>query len=59
MTYKVDILSVEKEFPMKDLKILIVDDDPVTLKLLEKKLKKADYEVETAKNGIKAVQLIF
>ena len=43
---------------MKDLKILIVDDDPVTLKLLEKKLKKADYEVETAKNGIEAVQLI-
>lgn len=43
---------------MQSLKILVVDDDPVTRKLLTKRLVKADYEVETAENGIEAVRMI-
>jgi len=43
---------------MQSLKILIVDDDPVTRSLLSKRLIKADYEVEAAENGIEAVRMI-
>lgn len=41
---------------MQSLKILVVDDDPVTRNLLMKRLTKADYEVETAENGAAAVR---
>jgi two-component system OmpR family response regulator len=43
---------------MQALKILIVDDDPVTRALLYKRLTKVEYEVETAENGIEAVRMI-
>ncbi|MEJ2154729.1 MAG: response regulator [Desulfobacteraceae bacterium] len=43
---------------MHSLKILVVDDDPVTRNLLMKRLVRADYEVETAENGIEAVRMI-
>lgn len=43
---------------MINLKILIAEDDPGTRTLLEKKLKNKRYEVETAKNGVEAVDLI-
>lgn len=43
---------------MKDLKILVVDDDPITLLLLEKRLKTEEYEIETARNGTEAFDLI-
>ena len=43
---------------MLSLKILIVDDDPVTRSLLSKRLAKADYEVESAENGVDAVHMI-
>lgn len=43
---------------MNNLRILIVEDDPVTRGFLEKKLKKAGYEIDTAENGVKAVDLI-
>lgn len=43
---------------MKNLKILVVDDDPVTLTLLEKRLKKETYEVETAVDGVSAIKKI-
>lgn len=43
---------------MNNLKILVVDDDTVTLSLLGKKLKKAEHEVETAGNGSEAVDLV-
>ncbi len=43
---------------MVALKILIVDDDPVTLSLLSKRLSKAEYEVETAENGVEAIRKI-
>lgn len=43
---------------MKNLKILVVDDDPVTLTLLEKRLKKEAYEVETAVDGVSANEKI-
>ena len=43
---------------MQTLKILVVDDDPVTLSLLYKRLVKEAYEVETADNGIGATQKI-
>lgn len=40
---------------MQQLKILVVDDDPVTRKLLVTKLSKNDYQVTTAENGVTAV----
>ena len=43
---------------MQALKILVVDDDPVTRNLLTKKLNKADYEVVAADDGVEAVRLI-
>jgi two-component system OmpR family response regulator len=43
---------------MKDLKILVVDDDPITLLLLEKRLKAEEYEIKTARNGTEAFDLI-
>ena len=43
---------------MQALKILIVDDDPVTRALLYKRLTKAEYEVEAADDGVEAVRLI-
>ena len=43
---------------MQNLKILVVDDDPVTLTLLQKRLKKEDYEVETAIDGVSAIELV-
>jgi len=43
---------------MQALKILIVDDDPVTRSLLSKRLVKADYEAESAENGVDAVRMI-
>ena len=43
---------------MEILKVLIVEDDPVTRKLLEKKLVNEGYEVEYANNGSKAIDLL-
>jgi len=43
---------------MNNFRILVVDDDPVTRLLLEKKLTKADYEVSTAESGTKAIDLL-
>lgn len=43
---------------MKQLSILVVDDDPVIRKLLGERLKKADYIVETAENGAVAKERI-
>ena len=45
---------------MQALKILIVDDDPVTRSLLLKRLAKDEheYEVETAEDGVAAVRMI-
>ncbi len=41
---------------MQTLRILVVDDDPVTRSLLSKRLAKADYEVTTAEDGVAAVK---
>lgn len=43
---------------MNTLKILAVDDDPATRELLRKRLSKAGYEIEIAKDGVEAVDLI-
>ncbi|MGD9211135.1 MAG: response regulator, partial [Desulfobacteraceae bacterium] len=43
---------------MQNLKILVVDDDPVTLTLLQKRLTKEAFEVETAVNGVSATDKI-
>lgn len=43
---------------MQALKILVVDDDPVTRSLLTKRLAKDDYHVETAASGVDAVRMI-
>lgn len=54
-----DTVYGQKESIMKNLSILVVDDDPVTLMLIEKKLKKQGYHtVMTAKNGKEALDLI-
>lgn len=43
---------------MNNLRILVVEDDPVTLNVIEKRLVKAGYEVETAESGVKAEELL-
>ena len=43
---------------MNNLKILVVDDDPITLLLLEKRLQKEECAIEIAKNGTEAIALI-
>jgi two-component system OmpR family response regulator len=43
---------------MNQLSILTVDDDPFTLNLLKKKLEKEGYDIESAKDGIEACELI-
>lgn len=43
---------------MHPLRILVVDDDPVTRNLLGKKIAKAEFDVEVAEDGIEAVRLI-
>jgi two-component system, OmpR family, response regulator len=43
---------------MANLRILVVDDDPVTRTLLTKRLLGDDYTVETAENGVMAVEKI-
>ena len=43
---------------MNQLKILVVDDDPTTRTILEKKLKKVGHGVETANSGEEAVGFI-
>ncbi len=43
---------------MENVRILIVDDDPVTRLLLKKTLTKADYEVVLAENGSQAIEHI-
>ena len=43
---------------MTSLKILVVDDDPVTRTLLTKRLIREEYAVETAENGILAIEKI-
>jgi DNA-binding NtrC family response regulator len=40
---------------MNDLRILVVEDDLSLLRLIEKRLEMADYEVVTAKDGVEAV----
>ncbi len=40
------------------IKILIVDDDPITLLLLNKILSKMGYHVDQASNGKKALQML-
>lgn len=43
---------------MQSIKILVVDDDPVTRSLLKKRLIKAEYDVETAENGVEAIRML-
>ncbi len=43
---------------MNNLKILVVDDDPVTRLMLKKSLVKFECEVDTAEDGVKAVELL-
>lgn len=41
---------------MHSLTILVVDDDPVTRNLLQKRLVKENYEIELAEDGVQAVR---
>lgn len=43
---------------MQGLKILVVDDDPVTRALILKKLSNEEYQVETAETGVEAVRML-
>jgi DNA-binding NtrC family response regulator len=47
-----------KEKLMQVLKILVVDDDPVTRSLLCKRLSKDDFQVDTAESGVEAARKI-
>lgn len=42
---------------MKNIKILLVDDEPDILEIVEYNLKKEDFQVFTAKDGLEAVEL--
>jgi two-component system, OmpR family, response regulator len=46
------------EYKMSSLRILVVDDDPVTRTLLSKRLIKDEYTVDTAENGVVAIEKI-
>lgn len=43
---------------MQALKILVVDDDPVTRSLLSTRLSKEDYDIDTAEDGVEAIRMI-
>ena len=43
---------------MKNLSILVVDDDPVIRRLIQQRLEKANYPVEVAKDGTEASTLL-
>lgn len=43
---------------MKNLSILVVDDDPVIRRLIQQRLEKANYPVEVAKDGAEASNLL-
>ncbi len=43
---------------MNDLKVLIVDDDPITRNLLQKRLSKEGYRTELAADGVEAVNYL-
>jgi DNA-binding NtrC family response regulator len=43
---------------MKNMTILVVDDDPVVRKMLEKRLEKAGYEVLIAEDGHQAIKML-
>ena len=43
---------------MKNLRILVVDDDPVTRLMLKKTLSKNDCDVDTAEDGIQAIEIL-
>lgn len=43
---------------MSSLRILVVDDDPVTRTLLKKRLMRDEYTVDTAENGVVALEKI-
>jgi DNA-binding NtrC family response regulator len=48
--------GVDVEMNMLD--ILVVDDDPINLTLLENRLTKAGYHIEVARNGQEAIDLV-
>ena len=43
---------------MKDLSLLIVEDDPVILNMIAQKLGKEGYTIQTAQSGVEAVEMI-
>ncbi len=51
-------IPFDKEPAMNHIKILVVDDDPVTQAMLKKTLTKADYEVDIAENGAQAITFV-
>lgn len=50
-------LEVGSSAPLKGLRILAVDDEPTSLKVLERALRKAGHEVVTAVNGGEALRI--
>jgi two-component system, OmpR family, response regulator len=43
---------------MHPIKILVVDDDPVTRSLMCKRLSREEYQVETAESGVDAIRIL-
>ena len=55
---KEEVAAVPIETLNEPLRVLIVDDDAATLRLLEVMLKSAGHSVQTARNGVEAMVLI-
>ncbi|MGE9293303.1 MAG: response regulator, partial [Puniceicoccales bacterium] len=43
---------------MKPAKILVVDDQPINIKLLQRKLEREGYVVQTAYNGLECLEAV-
>ncbi len=50
-------IELKSDFPYK--KVLILDDEEIMLKVMKRMLKKFGFEVETASNGIEAIEKYF
>ena len=52
-----ELWQTGKSMENKEIKILLVDDEPDILEFMEYNLRKEGYEVLTAKNGKEAVEI--
>lgn len=60
-----DALTIDEEFFLEDVeddaqkkRVLVVDDDPLVVKILKAPLERAGYDVNTAAHGLEALQRV-